>query len=331
MKGLIPVLTHDGLAKHCPEIDVSFLAREPVALTMKNMLHRYESGSTLRLVKNMTDDYFRENGPRSLNVIKPSQFLNKTDVRNMQVSKTAFDEIQLSFELDREVINKIYGHPGACALWISPYRNIIWNKFIKQSQKSEKQELVRDLIKYTRRPFSVITTAKKFLESMNCKKIGTIHWRYDHYNYAKGCENGSAEHRNSVACQILNDGFDVEKISNRISLWAESQNITCVYFATPSSDINFVDELTQNWMQTQIKLFHQIELAKMIDRIFSSCDKTTFSNQIHDFISQVEQEICFQSDVFLSSSGSSWSLAVTQERTVFERVTFDDSNEILLK
>ena len=64
------------------------------------------------------------------------------------------------------------------------------------------------------------------------------------------------------------------------------------------------------------QLFHYPEILAFIQQQFGNCPEEIFSDQIHDFISQVEQEICSRSKLFMYSPGSSWSKIVRIERSI---------------
>ena len=53
-------------------------------------------------------------------------------------------------------------------------------------------------------------------------------------------------------------------------------------------------------------------LQKFFEESFQNCNK--INENFHDLFSTLEQEICYRSNQFLYSTGSSWSLNIVQER-----------------
>ena len=66
------------------------------------------------------------------------------------------------------------------------------------------------------------------------------------------------------------------------------------------------------------------------DSKFSECPDEKYNNQIHDFVSQVEMELCLESTIFVESHGSSWSLGVNYDRHVRGRRGNDVHNDVFL-
>jgi len=77
-----------------------------------------------------------------------------------------------------------------------------------------------------------------------------------------------------------------------------------------------------------VKVFFQKDLDKLLSEKFSSCEKTEYISQIHEFKSQVEQELCLKSTIFMESDGSTWSSAINKERFVRGISEFDGMNNI---
>jgi len=81
-----------------------------------------------------------------------------------------------------------------------------------------------------------------------------------------------------------------------------------------------------------IKLVYRKDLEAFIQKKFEkSCNKDVYFDQLHDYISQVEQEICMLARIFYHSEGSSWSLAISNERLARKKTVDDSSNTNFIK
>ena len=63
-------------------------------------------------------------------------------------------------------------------------------------------------------------------------------------------------------------------------------------------------------------------------KFYDSCDRDKFEKQVHDYVSQLEQEICLYSSIFLNSQASTWSSSIVQERMVRKLGKYDALNNI---
>ena len=205
-----------------------------------------------------------------------------------------------------------------CILWFLPYRNLAW----PGTKNLKNDKLVNDMLKATPRPLSVTKLANEFIiKFLKDKKFVGIHWRFDE-NYEFHCKVSAGIGNKKACSHILGHGFDLKDISKRMldkfkiwqgKGWVEDR-VDKVFIAAPPNSNITVKGLAKNLEGSGIEVFWSENLMEFIKEKFKNCDKSKFFEQIHDFVSQVEQEICYQSQFFVMSWGSSWSDAVVIER-----------------
>ena len=132
------------------------------------------------------------------------------------------------------------------------------------------------------------------------------------------------------AAQMLDGGGETYEYKN-----ITVPRIKALYVSSPRQDLGFIKELTrclgmlsESDLTGSLKVFNQEHLLEFLQRKFrKSCTVEEFNQQSHEFISQVEQEICMKSTVFIESEGSSWSGQVERERYVRGNYVRDTSNK----
>lgn len=121
-------------------------------------------------------------------------------------------------------------------------------------------------------------------------------------------------------------------------------NLEYVYIATPLTVKNrdqqrkFINQLREKllkpgYLRPRTGLVYSIiDLEKFILDKFVKCPKTKLFNQIYEFISQVEQQICKKSEIFAYTGSSAFSKTVNFERKVeFRSIKYDIDVEEFLK
>ena len=104
-------------------------------------------------------------------------------------------------------------------------------------------------------------------------------------------------------------------------------NLETIFIAAPQNEENFCNEIKAYFKEKEIaEVYHQHDLWAFIKQKFHKCDERIFNHQIHDFMSQVEMELCFRSKVFAGSEVSGWSAGVGHERRVRGMDGIDFSN-----
>lgn len=105
-------------------------------------------------------------------------------------------------------------------------------------------------------------------------------------------------------------------------------NKTLIYIAAPHDNYNVLLSLKKT-IQSDKDLSNVIFLTgadsfNFLEKASANC--SVFRSHLYDSHSLLEQEICFNSDKFLWSTGSSWSLNVLQERSLSGRGGSDVKN-----
>jgi len=245
--------------------------------------------------------------------------------------------------MDRKSINKAYGddNPSGyktsdkqCAMYVMPYRNVDWVHSLLWRKKpfeykNEAQKISKLMLQSTLRPQAVRDTVKDYVNKIfNDQPYVSMHWRYNLEDFGKHCSReGEPEanfgNRESICAALLGGHIDADIIAQRLANWIQglevsgSPPIKHVYIAAPLTEKSFITKIQKHFQKKDIgQVFFQDSLKTFLDKKFSSCDSKTYNNQINDFMSQVEQEICLRSKVFIQSEGSSWTLGLMHERYV---------------
>lgn len=205
-----------------------------------------------------------------------------------------------------KIEDEVYIHNGGGS--ITPGKSPILS-----SQKTEKSTL------YIPKADKNIYHESAFWQTKNF--IG-MHWRYDIKDFGTHC--GREKHleqgeQRPMCRMLLNGKINATKIAEKIKDWynvrkksEDSYGVmpTSIYIAAPPSEKNLILEI-QKYLNRHLGLevYFRHDLLKFIERKFkNSCSAKVYQNQIHDYISQVEQELCMISRIFIRSESSSWSL-----------------------
>ena len=253
-----------------------------------------------------------------------------------------------------------------CSLWMTVFRSMDWDRFLTQTdvvhlrekigknRVNYQQKMAREVILATKRPKSVQEFSKIFQEQVMMRKNGdqtgrkeentqkfiSIHFRYDKPDFLRHCERKTY----MKVCRKFNEGvlFDVKNMTERITDFVQNktrnpEELKKVYFASPPNLIPFVDSIKTAMKQQQqhvklteyIQIFTQSDLRMLVEKKFSDCETDKMRGQIHEFVSQTEQEIVLNSEIFLFSPGSTWSDGVSHERLAYLKGEFDRSVDCL--
>ena len=126
-------------------------------------------------------------------------------------------------------------------------------------------------------------------------------------------------------------GFNATKISQKVANWLAKHQHKVLFVASPPSSKQFISEMSESLEESGMQVYHEHDVVKFIRDKFGNCNKMVFFDQVHDFTSQVEQEICKNSGRFLWSDGSTWSSSIILERSILGTDGGDDSNLLLLE
>lgn len=223
---------------------------------------------------------------------------------------------------------------GDCAMWIMPFRNLYWARAVLGKYGHTRKTLAKKMVVATPRPKSIRETAIGFRKTlMKGRDYVAIHWRYDKNDFGSHCRKAVGP-GNKKACEhILKNGFDPQLIGAKIVEFIKKKNIkaSAIFIAAPPKETPFIKSLSDFLVNHDIHVFFQEHLRSYVEQQFSECKRSRYFNQLHDFISQLEQEICMTSKLFMPSDGSSWSAAITMERLARDQSHSDIANSIFLR
>ena len=122
-----------------------------------------------------------------------------------------------------------------------------------------------------------------------------------------------------------------EWIDKRIRVDMTFGSVGMIYVAAPPIVTKFINKLSQAFGKRPL-IIGQDQLRKFVDdRFKSTCDEQRFQHQLHDFISQVEQELCTSSYAFISSDSSTWSGTIIKDRRAAGNAKSDISNSLFFR
>lgn len=194
------------------------------------------------------------------------------------------------------------------------------------------------MILATPRPKSVQLLYQEFQEkTLRSKNYLAIHWRYDRQDFVKHCKRSKTPGNEKPCDEILSGGFNATLLAVNLGEWLYHKGlekiIKKVYFAAPPIEGDFIEKLGEELKQRfGITTFYGKHIVMFARRkFFDSCGKERYEKQIHDYVSQLEQEVCLWSSIFLNSQASTWSSSIVQERLVRKLGEHDTLNNIFFK
>ena len=307
-----------------------------------NQLDSYERASGIDFTHGQLPHDFEKNAKISKTVIWPK------DVKYSVVKKTKkgdiFEEIaihdEIKLPMNAKKINEIYGSKipdEKCVFWMKPFRNMKWHEMLTpvSSWKNViEHNLAKNMVKSTSRPKSVKIVAQEFMNKFlknRRKNYISVHWRYEKHDFGAHCKK-KIQKGNEKPCQYIlsKQGFNISKIERGFKAITERQNLTdaSIFFAAPPGALEFIRKLKERLEVIGLNVVFQDDLRDFVEKKFCKCEKSVFKGQIHDFLSQVEQEICLNSWIFIPSTGSSWSNAIELERRVWGIGKIDIPNNL---
>jgi len=145
-----------------------------------------------------------------------------------------------------------------------------------------------------------------------------IHWRYDKRDFAGHCRERRSRVRRRLlyndVCTVFNQVYYKPRVfAERLYQEVKGLGLRVIYLAAPPEETSFVahvkEYLEDNY---HIKVFTGFELEQLYSTMFTHC-KFVQLNYL-DVFSMLEQELCFQSNVFYRSLKSTWSYNIYAER-----------------
>lgn len=117
------------------------------------------------------------------------------------------------------------------------------------------------------------------------------------------------------ACELFKPIFENPNLlSRKLYQKLQEDKIRYLYIATPPEEEAFVMEIVNYLSSRGIVVEHGASLAQFLRKEHGSC--SYFTAHFDDSLSTLEQEICYQSDVFYRSLKSTWSSNIRSERRV---------------
>ena len=117
----------------------------------------------------------------------------------------------------------------------------------------------------------------------------------------------------SKACEIIRPVFDDYRVLGRKLLKImEAESLPGLYFAAPPEEVDFINSI-RDFFKTRNKL---VATGKDVEKILKIRNCGFLNEHFQDTVSMVEQEICFQSEIFYRSLKSTWSSNIRDERRV---------------
>ena len=329
----IPTITFEQFGKECKNgIDFTLFARSAFGGGPYNQLIEYEKRLNIEMTKNQSLPAFLKK-PKISNF---TVFPKKDSMNNFDANKIGN---QLFLQMNEYAVDAAYGKKqtgdGKCGMWFMPFRNIYWARAVLGRFGKVKADLAKKLVLATPRPKSIRLTAEQFRrQEMKNKTYIAIHWRYDMNDFGNHCRSAVGPGNKQACDYILKNGFNATDIGSKVAKFINVKNIQAdaLFIAAPPKETKFIKKLSEYLSNNHgIQVFFQEDLRAFLEDSFDKCGKKEYFNQIHDFVSQLEQEICMGAKVFMPSDGSSWSVAITMERAARNIVVRDVANSVLLR
>jgi len=345
----VPVISYEHFVRKCHNFDHAYFARRYIPGGLFEQMRAYEFlaekelGFSDFLLKNQTIESFNKFPEIARDVVFP-----RNDGYNRVYSETVKNVVneQLYLPMKKVGVDMAYGrqhNEGRCAVWLSPFRNMYWNRALLFNQgDTGAKDLAADMVEHVTRPKSVKIYAEQFInqyfssDSSKNQYVG-LHWRYDKHDYGTHC-NRKIHPGNKESCEFLiGHDFQPEPIAEKLEEYFKINHsgLKYLFIAAPPKESVLLSILSEKVGKFGLKVIYSKDLTEFAENVFGKAKCDDFESQIHDFLSQVEQEICMRSWLFMPSDGSSWSATVTSDRTargissrdVENRVVFRDNDD----
>lgn len=99
-----------------------------------------------------------------------------------------------------------------------------------------------------------------------------------------------------------------------------------IYIASPPAEIPQINIMKAELNKLNIEVFHGDDLLNFLKKRHQKCNPDAMRDEIHDFISLTEMEMCSKSQLFIYSGGSSWSRNILMERETIRIHKYDMEN-----
>jgi len=266
------------------------------------------------------------------------KMLNGSDFLTGKIVHLEADEQKKLIKMNQEAVDVAYGSKlrdsDKCVLWWMPFMNLEWPYMLgNQKHYPNEYRTVTDMLLATRRAPSVLKISQSFSKQVMKSSFAAIHWRYDLKDF--GAEFGVCNRGKGVSpvCKWLEKGgFNATDLGTKMLNWLNKQKVKLgtIYFATPPIEIPFIQNVSKILVASGYQVYHQTHLREFIRNKFDTCDENRFDLQLHDFVSQTEQQLCTDAGIFLASESSTWSGAITEDRRSRNLTENDGSNVMFL-
>lgn len=343
---LMPVMPFEKFAQACPNsISDALMSRKDSNVTEYKRLAMYQF---IYKKQFLTPNY--QNGDPTMmaktHLAKPNA-IGKNGQVNLFMSHSS---VHSAYDFDND---------HQCVMWLEPYRNMQFTPELEAWSKRgepfgayhgdntskllmQKGELAARMILATGRPNEIKLAARKYiLNEMRNRTFAAMHWRYDVTDFGNHCRKYNIT---TGICGGLNSGgIDAAKVAENLGDHLQNLNhaflenfnhdsqrapqIKAVYIAAPPKEAENINLMKSVLFTLGYKAYYGEDLRKFLEKKYELCPEEVFTDQIHDFLSLVEMELCSMSRVFIYSGASSWSRNVNQERQVLRKSILDVSNE----
>ena len=326
---LIPIAQYEDIPTVCPHADAIFIIREQKEHQIRAayrahfdvigtsiLKHRFENDGTL---KDLAEHVVLP-GEAAVIMEKTSFIYNEFPFKSVQIRNQPADLIS--------VFGNKYLHHDTCAVLQASSRNILWHLDLNKNSKNS--EFIKEIITSVTRPEVVVSIAEEFLNhQMKGRQFFAVHWKYDVAEFSYHCKEKfkklTIEQRiawkDHICKGVMEGNLNPEVVADHlIEFVKDKQNhadgYKILYIVAPPSDKDFLIKIGKSLKKkANVKVVHEKHLERFVEDRFKACMGTaTWKDQIFDFYSQLEQEICLRSKLFIGSSQSSWTKTVHYER-----------------
>lgn len=335
---LLPVLPFEKFSEKCSHgLDKILMARVESNLTMLSRLGELEVITGIPVLKNPKYWDYRSGESATLADALQPDIIHSIDPVTRGKNKPL--KIEAHFKMGRHDSNAGYAglnFEDKCVLWLEAYRHMDFTKDLRvwENKKSDLSslkeydektansllddantpELAARIVLASSRASEVKIITRKFLaDEMKAKNYLSIHWRYDEKDFNTHCKK---YHLTGGICGHLKNGIDFIGMANGIlSFIIKTQvKIDAIYIAAPPKEAENINKMKEIFRSQNYASFDGNDLTAYLTNEYKTCPNEIFNDQIHDFTSQIEMEICSRAELFIYSKGSSWSKNILMER-----------------
>lgn len=151
---------------------------------------------------------------------------------------------------------------------------------------------------------------------MGARSYMAMHWRYDENDFGKHCskgfggqgicgmvENSSPDEVGTRLAGFLLKNVQVALDPATAQLMmkgvAPPLKDKVIYIAAPPKESKNINIMKDNIIKDSIEVFYGEDLQKFLKERHENCPQAMVRDQMHDFVSLVEMELCSRSQVFV--------------------------------